>query len=178
MKEYIIPVIIEEADKKKIIDESQARGRLNSRTIVDGEGNIGGFGGEHIVQKYLPFLKPASVRNKEYVNFDFVLPNGKRVDVKSKGNCKVAPTIDYDCTIPVNQKNQQTDFYIFTRISSDVSKGWICGIISKKNFFEVCKLRKKGEPYNNMGRKTVEDVYVCSIKDLKPISILKNYYEK
>jgi len=167
----IVPVPIPEIAKQKIIIDSDNRGKLNHRTIVDGEGNIGGFGGEYIVGAYLPFLKPLSTKN-----FDFVMPNGMKIDVKSKGNCKSRPMPDYDCTIPVNQREQKTDFYVFTRISSELDVGWICGIISKKHFYEVCKLRKKGEPYNNVGRKTVEDVYVCKISDLKPIDIIKDYY--
>ena len=173
----IITVPIPPDIRKKIISDSESRGRLNNGTLVNGEGNIGGFAGEAIVQLYLPFLKPSSNLKKELYNFDFKLPNGKKIDVKSKGNCKFAPEVNYDCTVPADQRHQQTDFYVFTRISRDLDVGWICGVISKKRFYEIASLRKEGEAYNNNGRKSVHDHYCCLIKDLDSINIIKDYYE-
>jgi hypothetical protein len=175
----IIAVTITPEMKERIIANCQARGgNLNSRTILqDGEANEGGFAGEEIVKAYLPFIQPAPKTNKQYFNYDFFLPNGKKLDVKSKGNNRFRPTTNFDCTIPLSQKEQKTDFYIFTRVSPDLDVGWICGIISKKKFYDVAQIRKKGENYNNAGRKTIQSVYVCSIGDLSPINIIKDYYE-
>lgn len=175
----VVQVQITSEMRQRIVSQGKSRGsRLNTRTILsDGEANNGGFGGEEIVKAYLPFLTNAPTANNEYYNYDFLLPNGMTLDVKSKGNNKYYPTVDFDCTIPDNQRNQKTDFYVFTRISPDLDVGWICGIIKKKNFWNIAKLRQKGEAYNNVGRKTLQSVYYCQVKDLMPIDIIKDYYE-
>lgn len=163
--------------KQRILSKSAEQKKLNDRTLIDGEGNIAGFAGEEIVKAYMPFLKKPAINSVDMYNCDFILPNGVKIDVKSKGNCKFAPRQDYDCTIPMNQKNQKTDFLLFTRISSDLDCGWICGIIKKSNFLQIATVRKAGSPYNNNGRKSIEDHLCCFVKDLRPVHIIKDKYE-
>lgn len=170
----IIQVPITNDMFQRIQAKAQERGILNKKTLVSGEGNIAGFAGEEIVKAYMPFLKDET----DSKFYDFIFPNGYTVDVKSKGNCKFAPLDNYDCTIPEYQANYQTaDMYIFTRISNDLKCGWICGAILKKQFLSIAKVRKKGQDYNNLGRQTVGNHLVCSVSDLKPINLIKKYYE-
>lgn len=165
----IVYIPITEQAKTAIIAASKNRGILNRRTIMKGEGNISGFAGEYIVNKYL------KGRGFKYVGdkiWDYDFESGSmKLDVKSKGN-SVAPRINYDCTVPQNQRNQNCTHYVFVRINKDLTGGWINGWITKEEFTRIAKARNSGEAYNNAGRKTVEDHDVVLVSDLYPISML------
>lgn len=170
----IIEVKITDEMRQSIENNVKFNSVNNHKTLVGNEGKVAGFAGEEIVRAYLPFLEKDGTN---YFDYDFVLPDGHTIDVKSKGNCKSAPKMDYDCTVPRNQINQKNDFYVFTRIKSDLSVGWIAGFITKRKFWYESAVRYAGDNYNLDGRKTVENINVCLISDLKPIHFLKEYYE-
>jgi hypothetical protein len=48
----------------------------------------------------------------------------------------------------------------------DFHTGWICGIISKENFFKNARLYKKGEVDKSNWMEFKEDSYNMKIKDL------------
>lgn len=154
------------------INESANRmGVLNSRTLVNGEGNRSGIAGELIVASYLPMLEHTN-ENHDY-DFTDAITNF-RIDVKTKGN-SVRPRIDYDCTIPSYQKFQNCDIYIFTRIAKDESRGWINGWIPKNEFESKHVIRRSGSSYNNAGRASVGNHKVVFVNQLYPIEKLKTF---
>lgn len=160
---------------KKMIDFVNKRvrsGVLNSRTLVDGEGNRSGLFGEVIVANYLGYdnvLVPET--KEEEKNYDLMYHNVK-IDVKTKGNC-IKPKSDFDCSIPLYQNFQKCDVYIFTRISKDETSGWIKGWIKKEDFWKYAK--KKASKYNNAGRDTVGEHMEVLVSFLEPIETLKEY---
>lgn len=88
-----------------------------------------GYIGEEIVKKEYPFLEFSN-----NIKFDFTF-NGLTIDVKSVG-CNTEPKINYVGTVfdkPV------ADIIIFTRILNNRNMGWICGSITKDNFFQQCE---------------------------------------
>jgi len=159
-------------DKQDILNNSKQRGTLNKRTLVGGEGNDAGFGGELILKIYAPFLSYAA----DNPNWDFVTPNGLTIDVKSKGNCRVEPEPNYDCTVPVYQTKAQTnDYYVFTRLHRDLTGGWLLGFIAKDKFVEIAAWRSPGQRYNNAGRATVGSHRVLPIASLLPMELFSEY---
>lgn len=146
-------------------------GALNDRTLVGGEGNYAGHAGELIFQKYMGGL----VQHQGTVDYDF-LAGSLKIDVKSKGNCKNRPSVSYDCTVPYYQlRNQDTNIYVFARISNTRAFGWICGWTTKKDFLSKCEIRSEGQPYNNDGRESVGGHGVVLVDQLYRIEDLKNY---
>ena len=51
--------------------------------------------------------------------------------------------------ISLTQKNRDTDYYIFSRVKNDFSQAWICGVASKKKFFQIATLKEAGTKTNN-----------------------------
>jgi len=70
------------------------------------------------------------------------------IDSKAQG-CNSFPLPHYSATIYEEQKERPVDFYIFSRVKNDQSKVWICGIISKKDFFSWSELIPRGTQNNN-----------------------------
>jgi hypothetical protein len=170
----IIEIAITKHMINAINEKTNGLKTLNSKTLVNGEGNRSGVAGELIVASYLNTLNHVA---GEY-NYDFIDPaTSFKIDVKSKGN-SYRPRIDYDCTIPAYQKFQNCDIYIFTRISKDESYGWINGWIRKEDFEKNSVIRKQGSNYNNAGRKSVGEHKVLFINQLYPIELLKTFLER
>lgn len=167
----IIEVSITPYERDIILQKANARGVLNHRTLMGGEGNASGYAGELIVGKYLKgsgFRYDAD-RSRDW---DFVSQDQKMfIDVKTKGNA-LRPKINFDCTVPMNQTNQKCTHYIFVRTSKDLSRGWIKGWISKQEFVELAEKRYAGQAYNNEGRPTREDHRVLLASQLFPIQSL------
>lgn len=63
-----------------------------------------------------------------------ILYDNKKVDIKTK---KVSnrPLSTYFSSISHNSFHQKCDEYVFVRINKNMTKAWICGWISKKDFF-------------------------------------------
>ena len=143
---------IENAKKK-----AKEMGILN-HSILKGNGNITGFIGEFMVEKFL--------KGKIDNTYDYdIVKNGIKIDVKSK-KCTSIPKPDYDCSVPAYNTKQKCDMYVFVRIMNTFDVGWICGIISKKEFFQKAKLWKKGQTDTTNMMTFKEDSYNLKIKDL------------
>ena len=169
--DQIIEVDITSKELEQLEALAEQRGVLNNKTLVNGEGNFAGFAGELIVNKYLGNL----LEKVDDIHHDYLFEELK-IDVKTKGNCKSKPLIDYDCTVPQYQlKIQNCDIYIFTRISATKSIGWICGWTTKNNFLSVSQTRWKGQSYNYTGRTSVGNHGVCLVKQLYTIESFKNF---
>lgn len=78
---------------------------------------------------------------------DFTI-GSKTIDSKAQG-CNVKPLAYYSATLYEEQKNRNVDYYIFSRVKNDFNIAWICGIISKKKFFQTAELKLKGTQTNN-----------------------------
>ena len=98
MKEVIIDADTLSTAQKKAEELGVVR-----KSITHGEGNIAGFIGEYLAK---------NVYGGEIINtfkYDLVLPDGKRIDVKTK-RTGFEPKLDYDCSV--------SDFQIFFRYIS------------------------------------------------------------
>lgn len=174
----IIEVAIDDCMRQRIVVNAAERKVLNPKTLTDGEGNAAGFAGEEIVHAFLPML----TNDTKCFDWDFTFTVERHnvigmmaIDVKSKGNNKHKPELDYDCTVPKYQvAGQQCNVYIFTRINHDLTKGWINGWIIKERFQKEARIRKAGESYNNAGRETKDDHLVIPVSALIPIELLKS----
>lgn len=168
-----MPEIIE----VKIPIEMIATARLYSdemgiikNSIMQGGGNIYGFLGELLVGQLF------NVRLKHSYDFDIELPNGDTIDVKTK-KTGWTPKPEYDCTVSALNIKQRCTYYVFTRIKSDMSVGWLLGYLPKKEYFDVAQLIKKGEldPSNNFTAKTdMYNVKISQLRDIKELSVSSN----
>ena len=135
-----------------ISDESKKRAGCRADMVQFGRKSYSKFGserhrtlvgylGEEMIKEYLGIEALSD-------NYDFDLNyRDFRVEVKTV-SCKFKPHPDYLCT--VNSHNlhgihkQAADYYVFTRIVNDLSRGWILGFIKCADFFEKGKFVSKG----------------------------------
>lgn len=145
-----------------MIDQARTKakemGKLNN-SILKGKGNLAGFLGEQIA---LQCLGGTWENTYEY---DIILADGKRVDVKTK-QTTVTPLPEYDCSVANYNTKQQCDAYAFVRVKGDYTVGWYLGCMDKENYLKKAKFMKRGEidPSNNYTVKA--DCYNLTIKDL------------
>lgn len=132
-------------------------------SIRKGEGNTVGFIGKELVKAVLGI---------ETGTNELVI-DGKKYRIRAKETSK-PPKESYDCSITEEDIKDPCDFYIFSRIKSDYSKGWILGYISYEEYKKKAVFRKKGEidPSNN--HVATNNCYNMKISELKNIKDLKN----
>ena len=130
-------------------------------------------------QRMTGYLAEACIRSRfpsiDYSNnydVDFVFHN-HTIDSKAQG-CNVKPQNYFSATLYEEQKNRNTDYYIFSRVKNDFSVAWICGIISKKKFFNIAELKKAGHQTNNFTYD--QSRYEVQYKDLKQIDRFIEWY--
>ena len=142
---------------------SSNMGTLNN-SITRGKGNVIGFLGEIIVAKYL------GITLDNTYDYDLIF-NNKRIDVKSK-KVSSPPRDYYECSVAALNIKQKCDLYMFTRIKSDLSEGWILGCLEKEKYLTDSKFLKKGtiDPDNNW--KVLTDCYNLPINKLENIENL------
>lgn len=143
---------------------SKSMGTLNN-SITKGQGNIVGFLGEIIVAEYLDIILDNTY------DYDLIYKN-KKIDVKSK-KVTTPPKSYYECSIAALNTKQKCDLYIFTRITKDLSRGWILGYLDKEKYLNDSKLLKKDEIDSDNGWKVLTDCYNLPINKLKDIKELK-----
>lgn len=133
-------------------------GQLNN-SILKGKGNLVGFLGEQIALSHL-----GGTWQNTY-EYDIVLPNGEKVDVKTK-QTSVTPLPEYDCSVAKYNISQKCDSYVFIRVKGDFTVGWYLGTIKKDDFLNKAIFMKKGDfdPSNNY--KVKADCYNLKIKEL------------
>ena len=141
-------MIIETNISKELINRAEERiDSLNfNRTEMskfgsDKKRTLIGYIGEYMVMDFL------DVKN-EIDDFDYdIIYNGMKVEIKTI-SCKFKPFSHYLCTVNSHSLHgihkQNADYYIFTRIINDLSKGWILGFIKCTDFFKRGKFNKKG----------------------------------
>ena len=111
-------------------------------SITRGSGNLAGFIGEIVAQK-----EYGGVLENTY-NYDLVLPDGRRIDVKTK-RTSVAPLPTYDCSVTASQIKYDCDGYLFIRVSYSYDIGWLLGYMKKEDFIDKSTFHKKGESVGN-----------------------------
>lgn len=129
-------------------------------SIEKGAGNLAGFIGEIIVRETLGFEKDSTY------DYDLRDRNGKTIDVKTK-RTTVTPQPDYDCSVAAFNTKQECDKYVFVRVLSDLSKGWILGELTKKEYFDSARYMTKGKIDPANGFRVKADCYNVAIQDLK-----------
>ena len=134
---------IETTYSKTQFEMAEKKGRTLGRlknSITKGKSNVWGMLGEIIVAV---FTKSKIVNNPHY---DILTQDGKKIEVKTKKTkLKYKPKPHFECSVCDHNSKQQCDFYVFVRVSTTCNKAWICGQISRKNFFEVARYFKKGD---------------------------------
>jgi|TARA_R110000787_G_scaffold224080_2_gene332333 hypothetical protein len=138
--------------------KSKEMGPLRN-SIVKGDGNIAGFIGEQIALEHLGGTW------KNTYSYDIILPDGRKVDVKTK-RTSVKPNPKYDCSVSSFNTKQECDMYTFVRVMKDYSVGWYLGSMDKEEYFQKATLWKKGDvdPSNNFTIRA--DCYNVKIEDL------------
>lgn len=117
-------------------NKSEEMGKLRN-SIRGGKGNVVGFLGEIIVADYIG----AEISNT--YDYDLV-KGGNTFDVKTK-ECTSKPRKNFNCSVAAYNTKQKCGFYVFVRILSDLSKGWILGGYGKESFYKDAFFGKKGE---------------------------------
>ena len=151
-----IEITLDMIDKARV--KAKDMGRLNN-SILQGRGSVAGFIGEQIA---LHCLGGTWENTYEY---DIILPDGSKVDVKTK-QTSVTPLPEYDCSVANFNTKQECDMYAFVRVKGDFTVGWYLGSITKDEYFKKARFMKKGDidPSNNY--KVRADCYNLTIKEL------------
>jgi hypothetical protein len=133
---------------KELIEKAQQRAnKINfNRQELNKFGSekdrtIFGYLGEEIVAQHLKIKN-----NIDDYEFDLFY-KGYKLEIKTI-SCKFKPPSHFLCTVNSHDLNgthkQKADFYIFTRILNDKSKGWILGYIKCDDFFKKGNFINKG----------------------------------
>lgn len=134
-------------------------------SITGGTRNVLGAIGEVVVADSI------SADEVNTYNYDLV-KNGTRIDVKTK-RCNSKPLPHYECSIALHGTKQDCDEYVFVRVLSNMSKAWILGSISKRDFYKKATLYRKGDIDKDNGFIFKADCYNLRIDELSPIHATK-----
>lgn len=145
-----------EAEKR-----AKAQGRIR-HSFLRGRGTLPGYIGESIVEKALKVIR------RNTYDYDFLLPNGDTVDVKTS-RCAVTPTKKHECSVATSSIHQRCHYYIFVKIHKSLKYGWIVGTISKKSFFSLATLRKRGSIHPVTRKRVKADSFSLPIALLSKI---------
>lgn len=132
-------------------------------SITKGEGSQAGYIGEEMVKKYL------RCKSKNTFDYDLV-KKGKTLEVKTK-RCNSEPKPHYESSITANNIKQKCSYYIFVRVLSDYSYGWILGFCSKRKYFNNARFCRAGSlDYKSGGKWSFKaNCYNLPISKLTPI---------
>lgn len=151
-------------------------GILN-RSITGGRGNIAGYLAEIALNKHLESEHLSCAEGEDKYNFD-LLKKKKKIEVKCKRRtCDPQP--EYEVSIAATSKHQQPDFYAFISITFREKRGkgraatyhgvesiWLCGFISREEFFEKARFVPKGKIDKTNWFKAHANMYNLPIQDL------------
>ncbi len=109
--------------------------------LKTGDNSLIGTLGEHIFRYHVP-----DVVFKDRKDFDFEHENGTLIEVKSH-KVKRMPHDWHHFLLPDYKIDYVNDdaVIVIVEILEDYSKGWLCGWITKREFAEIAKHRKKGQ---------------------------------
>ena len=137
----ITPDIYQEA-KQRNLSYKQKYGNTGTHRLNKDRQRMTGYLAEASIRSYFPQLNYS-----DNDNVDFII-DSITIDSKAQG-CNSKPLDNYVGTLYEEQKTRDVDYYIFSRIKNDFSIAWICGVISKKDFFDLSILVEAGTTNNN-----------------------------
>src|SRR5687768_8114590 len=106
-------------------------------SITGGEKNLIGFLGEQIVAKYL------GIEALNTYNWDMMYKD-KYLEIKTK-DTTAYPKGSYEVSVAGYNTTQKCDYYIFTRILTDLSVGWILGYMPRDEYYKKARKLTKGD---------------------------------
>lgn len=159
----IVGIPIEEWQIERAKKQTDLMPKELKNSIRHGEGTFIGKLGEQVIAKYLGIDTPIDTYNYDMMYGD------KRIEVKTKETTVPFVKPNYECSVNGANPNQNCDYYAFIRILSDHSRAWICGFISRKEYFEKAKFHKKGDhdPSNNFTFHATSYNLPCSELEMK-----------
>lgn len=136
-----------------------------TNSITKGFGNIYGALGEVMVHDFYAAkgLPVEKVPDVDVWNYDLIIA-GQRVEVKTK-RTTVIPEDDFNCSVAATNIKQDTDLYMFVRVTEDKKFAYLIGALPKEKFFEKAEFHKSGEP-DGEGWTYKADCYNVKAKDL------------
>lgn len=170
-------MIIEIDITSEIFNEAEAR----NKEYYNRFGNNGTHRTNKQRQRMTGYLAEACVRKTfpaiQYSDnylVDFIL-DSKTIDSKAQG-CNSKPLDFYSATLYEEQRNRDTDYYIFSRVKNDFTVAWICGIVSKNKFFKTATLKEAGHKTNNFTYD--QSRYELQYKDLGDMYKFMEWHQK
>lgn len=156
--------------------KAKALGSIKN-SITKGGGNIAGYLAELALARYLNAENISCDEGAEKFNYDLMY-EGKKIDVKTKRRT-VDPKPNYEVSIADTSKHQKTDSYSFVSITFKEKRGrgklatyhgvksiWLCGFISKEEYFNKAKFMSKGEIDPSNGFKVHANMHNLPISSL------------
>ena len=137
----ITPEIYQEAEKRNL-SYKKRYGNTGTHRLNKDRQRMTGYLAEASIRSYFPKLNYS-----DNDNVDFII-DSITIDSKAQG-CNTKPLDNYVGTLYEEQKARDVDYYVFSRIKNDFTIAWICGAISKKDFFDFSTLVKAGTTNNN-----------------------------
>ena len=150
----ITPAMVAEAERLA------AEVPILNHSIREGEGTVYGFLGEVV------FREAAGGRQANTYDYDIVMRSEVTVDVKTK-MVRSMPRPHYECSVTAGHTGQACAVYAFVRVLEDMTRGWYCGAMKKKEFFEKARLVRAGEQDGDNGWVAKADCYNLPIRDLR-----------
>ena len=163
--------MIDEAVKK-----AEDLGSINN-SITSGRGNLAGYLAEIALTKYLDCKNISCDKGRDKYDYDLI-KDGRKIDVKTKRRT-VDPKPFFEVSIAGTSKHQKTDTYAFISITFKEKRGmgskaqyygvesiWLCGFMSKEDYFDKAIFWKKGAVDPSNGFKVHADMYNMPISSL------------
>jgi hypothetical protein len=153
-------------ESQKAYAKEQSEGfKEGSRTVMGNGRNFIGFVGEKAVADLLKAQHlPAN-------HYDLILEDGTKVECKTFSN-KYEPKPHFECNVMETSTFQQCDIYIFSSYNIEKNLLYVCGYISRDDFYAKAKKIRKGEVSPKNGIKYRANGYIITVRDLLPIEDL------
>ena len=152
---------------KKQQERARRRARMLGRlrnSITNGRSNYWGMLGEEVVTD---FIKGDLADTRDY---DVVAPNGARLEVKTKKtNTKAMPKPFFECSVCDHNTNQQCDAYVFVRVSTLAPVAFVCGALSRSDFYRLARRFRKGDRDSSNRYVVTENCHNVNMSQLKPL---------
>ncbi len=158
------------------IKKAEALGSINN-SITSGKGNLAGYLAEIALSADLGCKNISCDSGNEKYNYDLI-KNNLKIDVKTKRRT-VDPKPFYEVSIAGTSKHQKADVYAFISITFKEKRGmgskaqyygvesiWLCGFMSKEDYFDKAIFWKKGAIDPSNGFKVHADMYNMPISSL------------
>ena len=167
MKYFEMPVKpewVREAEKK-----AKKMGILKN-SILKGEGSVAGFIGEFA---FVHFIKTKYPEHSISINNTYdsdIIYEGWKLECKTK-QTNGKSQHKWEASVAKSNPNQKCHVYVFVRVSYDRKKAWICGWMSKKEYFDKAWLRHKGHYDPSNGNGCLDSCYNLHCSELNQFKI-------